>query len=331
MMKVNAFFFALCFALSLPGQASASAIACEGNFVNPITDICWECLFPISIGSVPVSSGKVADTENPASPIQICPMPPPIFKRIGLAVGFWEPMAMTDVTRSPFCMVNMGGIKLDIGKVGMGVGEQENNVVPNVFYHVHWYKFPLISWLNIMTDMGCMQGGDMDIGYLTELDPMWNDDTLSLIINPEAALFGNVIAQGACAADAAASMVKPIDALFWCAGSHGSLYPFTGTVTNEYSPAQSSVLLSERMAFKLHRQGMVMESVGVDVAVCYEYPTPIIPKSRWRYQMVNTLPDPLACHPFGKSTLTWQTGHLKPNDRKNYGYLMWRKRNCVYF
>jgi conjugal transfer pilus assembly protein TraU len=318
----------ICAVLFLPGRASASAAACDGHFVNPITDICWECLFPITIGSIPVAPGNVADTENPASPIQLCPMG--VFYRIGLATGFWEPMAITDVTRSPFCLVNMGGIQLDIGKVGMGVGEQENNEVPNVFYHVHWYKYPLIAWLNIITSVGCLQGGDMDIGYLTELDPTWNDDQLSLIINPEAALFGNVIAQGACAADAAASLVKPVDALFWCAGSHGSLYPFTGTVTNEYSPAQSSVLLSERMAFKLHREGLVMESVGADTAVCFEYPSPIIPKSRWRYQMVNTLPDPLACHPFGQSTLTWQTGHLTPNDRKNYGYLMWRKRNCVF-
>jgi len=318
----------ICAVLFLPGRASASAVACDGHFVNPITDICWECLFPITIGSIPVAPGNVADTENPASPIQLCPMG--VFYRVGLAIGFWEPMAITDVTRSPFCLVNMGGIKLDIGKVGMGVGEQENNEVPNVFYHVHWYKYPLVAWLNIITSVGCLQGGDMDIGYLTELDPMWNDDQLSLIINPEAALFGNVIAQGACAADAAASLVKPVDALFWCAGSHGSLYPFTGTVTNEYSPAQSSVLLSERMAFKLHREGLVMESVGADTAVCFEYPSPIIPKSRWRYQMVNTLPDPLACHPFGQSTLTWQTGHLTPNDRKNYGYLMWRKRNCVF-
>lgn len=327
-MRLPTALIMLCAVLFLPGRASASAAACDGHFVNPITDICWECLFPITIGSIPVAPGNVADTENPASPIQICPMG--VFYRIGLAIGFWEPMAITDVTRSPFCLVNMGGIKLDIGKVGLGVGEQENNDVPNVFYHVHWYKYPLIAWLNIITSVGCLQGGDMDIGYLTELDPMWNDDQLSLIINPEAALFGNVIAQGACAADAAASLVKPVDALFWCAGSHGSLYPFTGTVTNEYSPAQSSVLLSERMAFKLHREGLVMESVGADTAVCFEYPSPIIPKSRWRYQMVNTLPDPLACHPFGHSTLTWQTGHLTPNDKKNYGYLMWRKRNCVF-
>jgi conjugal transfer pilus assembly protein TraU len=316
--------------LTLSGGATADGPACGGHFVNPITDICWECLFPVSIGSAAVSTGKLADTENPASPIQLCPVPPPVFKRVGLAIGFWEPMAITDVTRSPFCMVNLGGVQLKIGQVGLGVGTQESKDLPSVFYHVHWYKYPLVSWLNIFTDMGCMQGGDMDIGYLTELDPLWNDDALALIINPEAALFGNVVAQGACAADATASMVKPLDPLFWCAGAHGSLYPFTGTVTNQYSPASASVLLSERMAYKLHRQGMIMESVGHDVAVCYEYPSPVIPKSRWRYQMVNMLPDALSCHPFGQSTLTWETGHLPPNDRENYGYLMWRKRNCVY-
>ncbi|MBY0281878.1 MAG: TraU family protein, partial [Alphaproteobacteria bacterium] len=31
--------------------------ACSGRFVNPITDICWSCLFPISIGPVRVNGG----------------------------------------------------------------------------------------------------------------------------------------------------------------------------------------------------------------------------------------------------------------------------------
>jgi conjugal transfer pilus assembly protein TraU len=179
--------------------------------------------------------------------------------------------------------------------------------------------------------MGCLQGGDMDIGYLSELDPTWNDSSIALILSPEAMLFNNVIAQGACAADAMASAFgKPIDALFWCAGAHGSMYPFTGYVSNEFSPMQSSILLSERMAAKLHRQGMVMNSIGKDRAVCFEYPSAIVPKERWRYQMVNVHPDVAACHPFGKTTTLWGTGHNMPNDRKNFGYLMWRKRNCVF-
>lgn len=170
-----------------------------------------------------------------------------------------------------------------------------------------------------------------DIAYLSEIDPTWTDSSLTTILNPEAVIFANPIAQGACAADAIASAFnKPLDILFWCAGSQGSMYPFNGWVSNESSPLQSSLLVSERMAFKLHRQGMIMNTIGVDVAVCYEYPSPILPKARWRYQMVNMYPDSGQCHPFGRSVMRWETGKNPPNTKKNFGYLMWRKRNCVF-
>ncbi|WP_349814977.1 conjugal transfer pilus assembly protein TraU, partial [Escherichia coli] len=150
-------------------------------------------------------------------------------------------------------------------------------------------------------------------------------------LNPEAVIFANPIAQGACAADAIASAFNmPLDVLFWCAGSQGSMYPFNGWVSNESSPLQSSLLVSERMAFKLHRQGMIMETIGKNNAVCNEYPSPILPKERWRYQMVNMYPDSGQCHPFGRSVTRWETGKNPPNTKKNFGYLMWRKRNCVF-
>ncbi|EAT8443235.1 conjugal transfer protein TraU [Salmonella enterica] len=308
---------------------TSASVECEGRFVNPITDVCWECIFPVTIGNVPVAKGRQPDTPNPGMPIQFCPMG--IFYRVGLAIGYWEPMALTDVTRSPYCMVNLGGFNINVGNVGTGTGGQENRANPGAFYHVHWYKYPLTYWLNIITSMGCLQGGDMDIGYLSELDPMWDSSSLSMIIQPEAILFGNVIAQAACAADAAASLVHmPLDPLFWCAGSQGSMYPFNGWVSNEFSPMQTSLLLSERMAFKLHRQGMIMNSVGADTAVCFEYPSPIIPKSRWRYHLVNKYPDAGQCHPLGRSVTRWETGKNMPNDRRNFGYLFWRKRNCVF-
>lgn len=31
--------------------AASADSACEGRFVNPITDICWSCIFPLSLGS----------------------------------------------------------------------------------------------------------------------------------------------------------------------------------------------------------------------------------------------------------------------------------------
>ena len=321
------------FGLLLWGNShmAAADAACEGRFVNPITDICWRCMFPLSLGSTKVTGGDLPDTSNPGSPIQFCPMPPPVFQRVGLAIGYWEPMAMTDVARSPGCMVNLGGFTVNLGKMGMGAAKKDDKQVNGAFYHVHWYKYPLTYWLNIITSLGCLQGGDLDIGYLSEIDPTWGDSALTSILNPEAVIFANPIAQGACAADAIASAVnKPLDPLFWCAGSQGSMYPFNGWVSNESSPLQSSVLVSERMAFKLHRQGQILESVGADRAVCFEYPSPIIPKERWRYQMVNMYPDSGQCHPVGRSVMRWEAGKNPPNTRKNYGYLMWRKRNCVF-
>lgn len=194
-----------------------SDLTCEGRWVNPITDVCWKCLFPMSIGSIQVSSNGLPDTRNPSSPIQSCPFPPPIFKRIGVAVGFWEPVATTDVTRSPMCMVNMGGMKIGgMKKTVIGSSTSTSSKSRDgSFYHVHWYKYPLISWLGIFTDDMCMQGGQHDIAYLSELDPMWNDDALSIYVNPEAALFGHPIAQLACIADAiAAEAYKPLDFSF---------------------------------------------------------------------------------------------------------------------
>ncbi len=321
------------FGLLLWGNShmAAADAACEGRFVNPITDICWRCMFPLSLGSTKVTGGDLPDTSNPGSPIQFCPMPPPVFQRVGLAIGYWEPMAMTDVARSPGCMVNLGGFTVNLGKMGMGTAKKDDKQVNGAFYHVHWYKYPLTYWLNIITSLGCLQGGDLDIGYLSEIDPTWGDSALTSTLNPEAVIFANPIAQGACAADAIASAVnKPLDPLFWCAGSQGSMYPFNGWVSNESSPLQSSVLVSERMAFKLHRQGQILESVGADRAVCFEYPSPIIPKERWRYQMVNMFPDAAQCHPFGRTVMRWETGRNPPNTKKNYGYLLWRKRNCVF-
>ena len=311
------------------------ATECKGHFINPITDICWDCMFPITIGSTAVTHSDYPDTGNPSSPICACPLPAPVFQRVGVSIGFWEPFALVDTTRDPYCMVNMG-IKLNIKDQGLGGSQQPSSDGNGAFYYAHWYKYPVIYWLQIITSVGCVQSGEFDIGYLTELDPTWNDSELSFILNPEATLFANPITQMACAADSIKSSFdsqSAIDALFWCMGSQGSTYPLDGHVTYETSPIQSATLVAERMDFKLHREGLILDSIGkgaIDGALCHQYPTPIMPKSRYRYQMVNTVPDAKQCHPFGHLVATFETGHIKPNNGDNYGFLIFKKRNCCF-
>lgn len=311
----------------------ADAKLCQGSFVNPVTDVCWSCLFPITIGSMSIVSSHIADTENPSFPVCACGTPVP---RVGISTGLWEPIALVDVTRHPFCMVNLGGIEFKMGaKYRRGTVETRESGRNHAFYHVHWYKYPLLYWLQLIMDGLCLEKGDFDIGYLTELDFTWNDDEWNFIVNPEAFLFGNLIAQGACAADAlAASISKPVDSLFWCAGAHGSFYPLNGFVQEHLGGVQASTLLAERMDYKLHREGLIWDSVGQNSpALCHTYPTPIIPKSRYRYQMVN----PVAttgrggCHPFGATTTAWGAGHEIPFKGEDFGYLIWKKLNCCSF
>ena len=98
----------------MPISASAS-VTCKGNFVNPITDVCWGCLLPISIGGLSIGKGgspKKRDIKNPTSPVCACskfgqPVPIP-----GISIGFWEPVRLVDITRTPYCLVNLGGIPI---------------------------------------------------------------------------------------------------------------------------------------------------------------------------------------------------------------------------
>jgi conjugal transfer pilus assembly protein TraU len=41
-------------ALASPASADAGPGRCTGSFVNPITDICWSWLFPISVGGLKI-------------------------------------------------------------------------------------------------------------------------------------------------------------------------------------------------------------------------------------------------------------------------------------
>lgn len=126
---MKAMFFLICIAFSTFSGRAAADPSCEGRFVNPITDVCWRCIFPLSLGSVQVGKGDLPDTSNPGSPLQLCPAPPPLFVRPGLAIGYWEPMAMTDVSRSPGCMVNLGGFSINLGKTGMGTARKDDKQV----------------------------------------------------------------------------------------------------------------------------------------------------------------------------------------------------------
>lgn len=190
--------------LALPvNESFADKPQCQGRFINPITQVCWKCLFPLTIGGHRVADPD-KDRATPREKKQVfCKCGDPI-PRIGIPIGFWEPFRVVDVTLKPYCMVSLGGMTLDLGmnppagaiteKRGGSIGQKE------AFYHLHWYIYPLLAWMNLITGLACMTSESFDLAYLTELDPLWDDDELTLWLNPEACLFANPVAELACIA-----------------------------------------------------------------------------------------------------------------------------------
>ena len=144
-------------------------------------------------------------------------------------------------------------------------------------------------------------------------------------------MFANLPAQAACAADCTASSAGlPLDALFWCAGCQGGMYPLTGNVVAHVGGVQASLLAGQRLLYRLHRAGLAWGTSG-SAALCGRYPMPVMKKSQYRWQMTQPVPatSPLTgCNPTGRSSVLWESLRELPVAGENFGYLLWHKRNC---
>lgn len=321
---------------SMTWASAASQSTCEGKFPNIVHDVCWECIFPIRIGGANLTPSYEDASAGISSPICVCPKPPFGQSTPGIRVSFWEPVRLIDVTRTPYCLVNLGGQKIagrdefkSRGTIGLLEGD---GGLKHSFYQVHWYVFPIFAIFELFTDFAlCIDRSSFDLAYMSELDPFWNNDELAILHNPEALVFSNQLAQAACAADCAKASFGPgFDELFWCDGCHGSIYPFTGSVPAHVSSVQATELLAARFIAKLHRYGLAQSTSG-DASVCGKSYAPIIKKSQYRLQMINPIPATQnSCVPLGRSDFIHPRHETREVMKRgnHYGYLVWRRREC---
>ena len=303
---------------------------CGGGFLNPITDINWECIFPFKIGGVKIMSGEYDFPDAAQSPVCYCPAPPPVFMRIGIPVSFWEPARLVETVKDPWCFPSLGMqlTSLDMGTLGgSNGGVSAATRSANSFAQAHYWLFPVWSVMELLTDISCLEHSGFDVGYLTEIDPLWNDDSMAAIINPEAAVFGNMIVQLSCMADAAGTVARwPLSPLFWCMGSWGSAYPMTGRVNNaEYVEANAGI--AAKLIYKLCRQFMICDT-GVYYCACV--PTPIWVKHNYVLQAAKPVRS-AGCACIGRTSMLWGSGVNKPVGGDNFVWTVFRKRACCVF
>lgn len=299
---------------------------CQGKFVNPFTDISWTCLFPITIGGQNVTK-KHLDYEDYGgqNPLCTCGL---LKAHVGIKVSFWEPLRLIDVTRTPYCLVGLGGVSVSTSTVKKhGTVHYKQDTTRSSFYQMHWYLYPLIYWLELLTDFTCADKGKVDIGYMSEFDPLWNDDEWSFWQHPEAGLYTSRPLQLACAADCIKSSVsfRPTNTFHWCAGCLGSLYPFTGAVEHHVGGIQASSLLMTRMIAKFHSLGTSKSYIALDNFCDVEYGRRL-PKTLYKTHLVYPVNAP--CQPLGKSDALWGIGKSFPYRGEDFVYLLWKKKKC---
>jgi len=312
-----------------PSNATAGEVCEDAGILDAslITDVCWDCMFPLKIAGVTLASG---DMPNPpdASSDTICVCDTDGLPAPGVVMSMWEPARLIEFPRQAGCSSVLGGIKMGFDPMFMG-GQHEDEEEGQSFYHYHYYSFPLFVILQLFSPSSCHDGFlDLDMMYLSEIDPTWNNTALAYYTAPESAMVANPIAATACMADAvAATTGYPIDSLFWCAGSWGSIYPLAGFQNGFGGVVKDSSLLATRVLAALHRKGFARQTMG-SKAQCKPVINPIIPKSQYKFSMMYPRPETDRAHVIGESTLRWGQNRTIPGVAHTPVYLLWRLNDC---
>lgn len=305
-----------------------NSYACAENssaMTDIISDLCYECIFPISIAGVQLISGPM-DDPNPTSsgPLCICEDP---FPRIGIPVSFFEPSRLIEVVSDPYCFPSFGFSGSTAEGMLAGNKQKGGTTTKRNFMQSHYVIFPIMTMLELVTDFLCLESTGVDYGYITEVDPLWNSDTLAAIISPEALLFGNPVTNLACVADSVSSNYgKPIDVLFWCIGAWGNAYPMTGSQPAKDSYMADVTAIASKLIYKLHRELVLWGSSGSQ-GMCGNYPMPIWNKTAYRLQPILPVATGEALV-IGEMGMKWDTMKNPPNSFNNYSIVLFKKRDC---
>ena len=315
---------------------TAHTQTCTGSFPNLITDICYDCMFPVSMGGGIFSfgiSGDDYDTGASKSPVCICINT----LSVGTPIGLWEPRYMVDTTNKPGCMPLLGGIDIDPPYNAMEYGgDKVNNRLgglrssKSAFMHVNEYVNPVMTALGVIAQSPCLDSRSFDVPFISWADPTWNDDSLSMILTPYAYPFAGLPSVAAEMPDAIlATTGFPSATLFWVAGAWGPMYPLTGNVATANSHEQVSHLLLARLFAKLHAAGIQQTTAGQDALQscgALGLPQLLMDKRQYKTNRVFPWPDNM-CTPIGRPLQLQEMGAARPQD-KDYGYFIFQRKDC---
>jgi len=305
---------------ALPAQAACT----DRSFINPVNDIAWDCIFPISIMGIPLDFGEHPPDKPDSRILCQCPGQGALGIGLGFMVGFWEPARIIETVADAGCFPALG-MSIDVGGADGTFTHSQQIKQRRGFSHYHYYIFPVWAILELFMDIPCISGETkFDLAMVSELRPDWNNDLFALQLFPETALMANPATVLACAADAlAATGQRTIDALYWCQGAWGTTYPATGSTAHPDNVIRNAATAGKAMYLQA-RTGLLPDRA---VNFCHATPLPIWVKSHWRIQQTDPVVD-RRCRRIGHPGILWTSGKNPVGKQDNFAWMLFRKVSC---
>lgn len=99
----------ICALVGLFTIPTAHASKCDSGVINPISDISWQCIFPIRIGGLSIGKGDSGMPDPGAdTPDTVCSCNTGAINRYGLGISMWEPARIIDTVSDPYCIMPLG-------------------------------------------------------------------------------------------------------------------------------------------------------------------------------------------------------------------------------
>jgi conjugal transfer pilus assembly protein TraU len=294
-------------------------------------------VFPIRLAGIQIINlGGVDDFNSiSSSPICICNMPPPIFIRAGLPLSMWEAGHLMETVKHPWCSPSVGiQLPVPFNQQAMGSeGQQETSNSQHAAAQVHMVIYPVWILIGLFVDVMCFQyAKSFDYLYVTEIDPLWQNDMWATLLGPEAILVANPVAQMACSIDSMkATINRGLDPLFWCMGAWGSTYPMSENITSA-GYVQANAGLASRMIAKLHREMLLWGTIGNPTVsgTCQRYPMPMWMKRQYNLLLLHPIADSKR-RVIGKPGILWTSGKNVPFTGDDFVFMLYNKRDCCLF
>lgn len=255
-------------------------------------------------------------------------------QKAGFELSFYEPIGLIDVTATPW---NFPSIGLSLSKsLGRKQGTTRNSESgATAFRYTHFIIYPIFSVINLATDFVCFERlSALSFGYMAEINPAHNNDTIASFLNPHKLLFA--LASPSCILDCAASTTyESMNSLYFCAGCWEPLSTNTGWTTGA-DPVTEAGTLATRLLDNMHATYALTKSSNASFtsptsnailknSMCKETFFPLVLKTQYHLQLA--YPVTWDAKRIGAMRVDWADYKLGKDKSEDISFWLWRKRD----